>query len=111
MNATAPATCSDKRLPVPPWDDWAQQPAQERIGVVAKVAITMLALLGFISRRPDMWTTPQFWAEDGTDFFLDAATTGWSSWFKPYAGYLNFSSRTIACLTNSSGSGTPSRTG
>ena len=101
MNATVSATpaLSGRPLPPPPWGDWQPPVAPRPIGRIGVVAITMLALLAFISRRPDVWITPQFWAEDGTNFFFDAATGGWGSWFKPYAGYLNFSSRTIACLT------------
>ncbi len=57
-----------------------------------------LACAGFISRRPDQWFGPQFWAEDGKIFFRDAAMLGWNSWLKSYAGYLHAVPRTIACL-------------
>lgn len=63
------------------------------------VATFIFALLAFISRRPDLWIAPQFWGEDGAIFFHAAATDGWKSWWSPYAGYLHFIPRTIACLT------------
>ncbi|HUR60211.1 MAG TPA: hypothetical protein VM029_20980, partial [Opitutaceae bacterium] len=78
------AADSSRVAPVPPW---------------VRLAIAVLALVALISRRPDMWNAPQFWAEDGIYFFKDAAAMGWRSWWVPCMGYLNLSSRTIACLT------------
>ena len=59
----------------------------------------MLALcavvLGF--RRPEAWSRPQFWAEDG-HFYERAYVTGWHSLYLPYAGYLHAVPRAVATL-------------
>lgn len=60
-------------------------------------ACLVASLLVFISRKPDQWLAPQFWAEDGTEFFFDAEVLGWLSCLKPYAGYLHLAPRLIAC--------------
>src|SRR5688572_3170777 len=75
-------------------------PRKTRLYGGATVMIVVItALLIYITRRPDLWSTPQLWSEDGTTFFFDAATKGWASWPTPYAGYLHLVPRTIACLT------------
>lgn len=51
-------------------------------------------------RRPDQWTAPQFWAEDGCIFFNEAVTLGWASLIKSYAGYLHTAPRIIAIVTS-----------
>jgi hypothetical protein len=66
---------------------------------VIGLAAFMLTWIGFVSRRPDQWFTPQFIAEDGFVFFQDAAAIGWSSLIKPFAGYLHLAPRLIACAT------------
>lgn len=58
------------------------------------------ALAALISRKPEQWFAPQFWAEDGTQFFFDAETHGWLSCLKPYAGYLLVGSRAIASMAS-----------
>jgi hypothetical protein len=50
------------------------------------------------ARRPDLVTTPQFYAEDGVIFFRDATITGVASLFAPYAGYHQLGARAIALL-------------
>jgi len=47
-------------------------------------------------RRPDAVTTPQFWAEDGAVFFLDAVRCDASAFTYQYAGYLHLYPRLSA---------------
>jgi hypothetical protein len=49
-------------------------------------------------RRPDLFRAPQFWAEDGGVFFLQARTLGWSALFTPSAGYLHTVLRIVAWI-------------
>jgi hypothetical protein len=59
----------------------------------------LLACAGILyARKPDMFQRPQFWAEDGGLFFLQAYTHGWSSVFESYAGYFLFLPRMVALL-------------
>jgi hypothetical protein len=56
------------------------------IPLPSKVLIlAVIAVLVFL-RRPDAFTNPQFWAEDGNLFFLDAWRDGFRSMFQPYRG-------------------------
>lgn len=50
------------------------------------------------ARRPDLVHSPQFWAEDGTVFFLQAHTLGVAALLEPYAGYLHTVLRLVAWL-------------
>jgi hypothetical protein len=70
-------------------------------GWLIGLIVFALAWLGFVSRRPDQWGSPQFWAEDGSVFFRDAIAVGWRSLWQPYAGYLHVVPRIVACLTKS----------
>jgi hypothetical protein len=59
----------------------------------------LLACAGILyARKPDMFQRPQFWAEDGGLFFLQACMRGWSSIFEPYAGYFHFLPRLVALI-------------
>lgn len=51
-----------------------------------------------ICRRPEIITTPQFWAEDSIIFFADAYNHGLKALLAPYAGYLHTIPRAIAAL-------------
>jgi hypothetical protein len=51
-------------------------------------------------RKYDSFLNPQFWAEDGKVFFLDAALDGSKSLLKPYAGSLYLFQRSIAYAGN-----------
>src|SRR5215472_2407952 len=56
-----------------------------------------LVFLLLVFRRPDALTNPQFWAEDGVQFFFSQITRGtWASLFRPYAGYLHLIPRLVA---------------
>lgn len=47
-------------------------------------------------RKPDSFSKPQFWAEDGTVFFAQAYHHGLDSHFEPYAGYYHEVPRLVA---------------
>jgi hypothetical protein len=47
-------------------------------------------------RRPIAFLHPQFFAEDGAVFFLQAETSPWASVFRPYSGYLHLGLRLVA---------------
>lgn len=50
------------------------------------------------ARRPDLFYSPQFWAEDGTVFFQQAQTMGAAALWEPSAGYLHTVLRLVAWL-------------
>lgn len=52
-------------------------------------------------RKTDSIIHPQFWAEDGTVFFLQQYNQGVSALFEPYAGYLHVVPRLIALFSDS----------
>ncbi len=56
-------------------------------------------LLAF--RRSDQLQNPQFWAEDGSVFFLQAKTLGLEALFTPAAGYFHTALRLVAWFANS----------
>ena len=62
--------------------------------LVTFVAVALVAL-----RKSDSLLNPQFWAEDGGLFFVEAERYGgWGQLFRPYEGYLHFLPRLIAAL-------------
>lgn len=63
-------------------------------------AVAFAALAGFISRRPDQWFAPQFWAEDAAIFFSGAVALGGEAIFTPAVGYLHLGPRLIAALAS-----------
>ena len=64
-----------------------------------KVVVLLLALLATMSvRQPDKLHTPQFWAEDGPVFYLDAENLGAASIVRPYNGYWHLYPRTVALI-------------
>jgi hypothetical protein len=58
------------------------RPAQIAVGVVLLAGALFL-------RKPDALLNPQFWAEDGSVFFLENDLYGIGAWLHPYAGYLH----------------------
>ena len=61
--------------------------------------ITILAILIVALRKSDSLLHPQFWAEDGGLFFVEAERYGgWGQLLRPYEGYLHFLPRLIAAL-------------
>jgi len=49
-------------------------------------------------RRPDAFNNPQFWAEDGSEFFTDIFRLGARSLVLPMAGYFHIAARLVAWL-------------
>lgn len=47
-------------------------------------------------RRPDAFTAPQFYAEEGRNFFAEAWNEGWRSCFNGLAGYFHLYPRLLA---------------
>ncbi|HTZ21199.1 MAG TPA: hypothetical protein VMC06_09980, partial [Opitutaceae bacterium] len=64
------------------------RPVQIALGVV------LLAIALFL-RKPDALLNPQFWAEDGSEFFLKNDQHGLGAWLLPYAGYLHLVPRLV----------------
>ena len=60
--------------------------------ILFAVAFVLLAL-----RRPDALINPQFWAEDGVEFFYTQVAYGtWHALVQPHAGYLHLIPRLVA---------------
>ena len=71
-----------------------------RLPQTALPVLTCLALLLLLfSRRPEMFLNPQFWAEDGSVFFLQADQYGARALVMPYGGYHHLLLRLIAAAT------------
>lgn len=65
------------------------------------IALTLAAaLVVLLSRRPETLTLPQFWAEDGRDFFAAQYRLGIAAFAEPYAGYFHFLPRLTAWLAD-----------
>lgn len=64
--------------------------------IVGGIIISLLVL-----KKPDAFAHPQFWAEDGRIFFVQAKLQGWTSLYTPYAGYLHTWLRLIAHCVDS----------
>jgi hypothetical protein len=61
------------------------------------IASSALSFLILFSRRPDVITNPQFWAEDGRVWYADAYNHGLMySLLTPEAGYFQTISRIVA---------------
>ena len=66
---------------------------------VVRLLITLLAVALIALRKSDSLLNPQFWAEDGGLFFIEAERYGgWHQLFRSYEGYLHFLPRLIAAL-------------
>jgi len=62
--------------------------------LIALAAVALVAL-----RKSDSLINPQFWAEDGGLFFIEAERYGgWGLLFRPYEGYLLIIPRIVAAL-------------
>lgn len=60
------------------------------------VALAVVALVGL--RKHDSFAHPQFWAEDGGLFFIQAESHPWTAILLPYEGYLHLLPRLIAVV-------------
>jgi hypothetical protein len=66
---------------------------------LAFVALVALAMAVAASRRPDAVLNPQFWAEDGAQWFAGAYNQGWLQPFlTAHTGYFQTLSRAVGAL-------------
>ncbi len=65
-------------------------------GTFQILAICATLMLILFCRRPEMFLHPEFWAEDGWIFFVQADTLGPGALVTPYSGYHHFLLRIIA---------------
>lgn len=72
---------------------WRSTPPRRGLEIVA---VLWAALCVMYSRRPDVLTCPQFWAEDGTVFFAQQHAMGWKAALQTHGGYLHLVPRLTA---------------
>jgi hypothetical protein len=61
------------------------------------IALTLVAVAALLfARRPEMFLHPQFWAEDGSIFFVQADAVGWRALTEPSGGYHHLLLRLVA---------------
>jgi hypothetical protein len=78
---------------------WTSLRGTTRTGKIAfHAGLFLFALLILFSRRPDALLTPQFYAEDGAYWYVDAYQSGLRCLLMPNGGYLNTLSRIIGLL-------------
>lgn len=75
---------------------WPAGREQLRLLVAALAAVSVIALLRL--RIPDAFATPQFWAEDGAEFWLDAYLNGVQAIIHPYSGNFQLAPRLVAWI-------------
>lgn len=81
--------------PAPPTRSGGRE--RSRPAVAAATLACCLALL--YVRKPDAFSTPQFWGEDGALFFTRAREAGVASLFEHYNGYVHLVPRAVALAT------------
>jgi hypothetical protein len=86
----------DPRVRSAPW-----RILRHRLRPALLPALTCLALLLVLFlRRPEMFMNPQFWAEDGSIFFVQADQYGARALVMPYGGYHHLLLRLIAAAVS-----------
>jgi hypothetical protein len=61
--------------------------------------LTLMACAGILAlRKPDAFYNPQFWGEDGPNFYKDALLMGPKAFFEVYASYLHTVARCVGAL-------------
>jgi len=88
-NARRGAVVADHRAVMPRHFPTTQRRA------AACVAAAAVGLILFL-RKPDSLQNPQFFAEDGTVFFIGARQLGLQAFLTPYGGYLHLVPRAVA---------------
>lgn len=64
-----------------------------------QVLLVLVAIVVVIAmRQPDKVWRPQFWAEDGSIFYLQAEYSGLASLWRPYSGYWHAYPRLVAVV-------------
>ncbi|TGO02555.1 hypothetical protein PN36_23055 [Candidatus Thiomargarita nelsonii] len=61
-----------------------------------RLSVLFLCFIILLSREPDGFFNPQFWAEDGIIFFQQNLILGFPALFEPYVGYLHLIPRLIS---------------
>lgn len=82
---------SGEKIPRPP----ESAPASARRWML-RLGITLAVMAIVVLRKPDTFTNPQLWAEDGGIFLIQADLQGAKVLLKPYQGYQHFLPRVIA---------------
>jgi hypothetical protein len=67
---------------------------------ISCLSVLLIATITLLLRKTDSLLNPQFWAEDGSVFFLQQYEKGASAIFQPYSGYLHLVPRLIALLAD-----------
>jgi hypothetical protein len=65
---------------------------------IVRITVVIAAAAIYYIRMPRVFTSPQFWGEDGGLFYAQSVTNGWISALYPGAGYLTLITRAIANL-------------
>lgn len=68
--------------------------AYREVGLFVTACLLCTGMLYF--RRPDAFTAPQFYAEEGRNFFAEAWNEGWPSCINGLAGYFHLYPRVLA---------------
>lgn len=71
---------------------WVSDRKMLRMHPQARLVRVLACLLGFgllLDRKPQSFSRPQVWAEDGAVFFQEAYQLGWHALFERYAGYFH----------------------
>ena len=95
-NATGDGLSGAAAAGPPPGTRWS---VHWMVGPLLGVAALMF------SRAAVFFLRPQFFAEDAAILFLDARSSGWHSFFRPWPGYYIMAERLVACSV----SGLPAR--
>jgi hypothetical protein len=64
------------------------------------LVVVVAAAIIVAARKPDALLNPQFWAEDGTIFFLQQYERGAAAFLQEYAGYLHLAPRLVALVAD-----------
>lgn len=72
--------------------------ATKRSDELLFVFALVISVAALVFRRPDAFSMPWFYGEEGRDFFADAFNTGWASLFRTANGYFHLYPRLIANL-------------
>lgn len=68
--------------------------------LVVKIVSVSAIMILLLARVPEVLTTPQFWADEGSSFFRDALCYGHDALFTHYSGYYHVIPRFIAYLVS-----------
>ncbi|MGD1031993.1 MAG: hypothetical protein ABSA05_12730 [Opitutaceae bacterium] len=78
---------------------WRRRDPVSIPGWLSRTAVGLAAVAILFSRRPSVFVAPQFWAEDGTVYFL-GRTGGWHGLWETQGNYLALVPRATAAMAN-----------